>query len=227
MKMFKVNLVAMLICLAAATPAFASPKYKDGDWQLWNDETLKAKINDQFGVYVEQEFRWGNNISQYYYEHTHLQLDWKPLSWLTIAPAFREIYELNSKEIWYAEHEPQLNISGNWKIFENWTFDARARIEYRIFNDPTKSDIWRNRDKFTLKSPWKLTPLNLNPYIADEIFIQENQDGLSENRLWIGLGMQFFKNLKGDISYIWREVHQSDNSWLESNVIQAQLKFEF
>lgn len=225
-KLLKIVL-AMLFCCAIAAPAFSSPKYKDGDWQLWNDETVKAKINDKWGIFFEQEFRWGKDMSQYYYEHTHLELDFKPLEWLTIGPAFREVYELNSKEVWYAEHEPQLNVFGNWKIFGDWAFEARARIEERISNEPGKSDIWRNRDKFTLKSPLKFTPLNFNPYMADEIFIQENQDGLSENRFWLGLGMQFFKNVKGDISYIWREVHQSDNSWLESNVLQAQLKFDF
>lgn len=217
--------ICLVLCFTA--PAFASPKYKDGDWQLWTTDPIKCKINDQWGVYAEEEFRWGKDMSQYYYEHTHLELDYKPIDWLTIGPAIRVAYELNSKEVWYPTYEPQINFAGKW-VISDWTFEARARLEERIFDEPGKQDAFRNRDKFTLKSPWKWTPLKLNPYISDEIFFQQAIDGLAENRLWVGLGMEFCKNLKGELAYMWREVKQtSDNSYLESNIIQANLKFEF
>lgn len=224
--LFRIGLVMCLV-LSFAAPICATPKYDNGDWQLWSTDSIKAKINDRWGVYAEEEFRWGKDISQYYYEHTHLELDFKALNWLIICPAIRIAYELNSKEVWYPTYEPQVNFAGKWNLGD-WTFEARARLEERIFDEPGKSDAFRNRDKFTLKSPWKWTPLNLNPYMSDEVFFQEGIDGLAENRLWVGLGMQFFKNLKGELAYMWREVKQtSDNSYLEFNVIQVNLKFEF
>lgn len=218
-----------MICFVGVMSAgviYSAPAYKDGDWQLWNDEALKASINDKFGIFAEQEFRWGDGMRQYYYEHSHIQLDFKTLNWLTISPAIREIYEINSKEAWYWESEPQINITGSWKVFNDWSFDARARIEYRIFEEPGKNDVWRNRDKFTLKSPWKLSPLKLNPYIADEIFFQEKKDGIYENRLWLGMGMQFCKNIKGDL-YCMLKLEDKNGDWWSTNVLGVQLKFEF
>jgi hypothetical protein len=226
-KLVKIGL-AVIFCTFLITSAVASPKYKDGDWQLWNDASIKGKINDRWSVYVEEEVRWGDGMSQFYYEHTHAEVDFKILEWLTIGPAMRIVYELNSKEVWYPAYEPQVNFAGKWKILKDWTFEARARFQESIYDEPGKKDIFVNRDKFTLKSPWKFTPLKLNPYISDEIFFKEGVNGLAENRLWVGLGMEFFKNLKGELAYIWREIKQtSDNSYLESNILQANLKFEF
>lgn len=215
----------MLLCSGVISPAFSAPKYDDGDWQFWNTESIKASINDKIGVYGEQEFRFGDGMSQYYYEHTQLQLDFKALSWLTISPAFREVYEMNSHEKWFPEHQPQLNLTGKWTIFEDWTFEDRARIEYRFFDEADKKDVWRFRNKITLKSPWKWTPLKLNPYIADEIFIQEDKDGIYRNRLYAGLGMQFSKNVKGEIYYMWEA--EDKNQWWNANVLGAKLKVEF
>jgi len=219
----------MLACCflaVAAVPAFAAPKYEDGDWQFWTDATFKGAINDKFAVYGEQEFKFGDGMSQYYYEHTQLQLDFKTLEWLTISPAYREVFEMNSKEVWYPEHQPQLNLTGKWTIFEDWTFEARVRGEYRMFGEAGKKDVWRNRDKFTLKSPWKWTPLKLNPYIADEIFIQEDKDGIYRNRLYVGMGMQFHKNIKGDLYYMW-QTEDKTSYWLDYNVLGFKLKCEF
>jgi hypothetical protein len=83
--------LAMLLCCGIAAPAFTAPAFEDGDWQFWNTESFKGTINDKMGVYGEQEFRWGDGMSMYYYEHSQIQLDFKALSWLTIAPAFREV----------------------------------------------------------------------------------------------------------------------------------------
>lgn len=228
-KMVKIVL-AMLICCGIAAPTFAAPSYEDGDWQFWNTESFKGTINDKIGVYGEQEFRWGDGMSQYYYEHSQIQLDFKALDWLTISPAFREIYEMNKKGVWYPEHSPQLDLTGKWKIFADWTFENRARFQYRIFDEPDKEDAFRFRNKFTLKSPWKWTPLKINPYIADEIFLQEDKDGIYRNRFSVGVGMQFFKNVKGDIFYMWQAEDKgasSDPQWWSTNILGAKLKCEF
>jgi len=218
--------LSIFILITFITPVIAAPTFEDGDWQFWNTESIKGTINEKTAVYGEQEFRWGDGMSMYYYEHSQIQLDFKALEWLTISPAFREVYEMNKNEDWYPEHQPQLNLTGKWKIFEDWTFEDRARFEYRFFGEEGKSDVWRFRNKFTLKSPWKWTPLKLNPYIADEIFVQEDKDGIYRNRLYAGLGMQFFKNLKGDLFYLW-QVEDKSGDWLNTNILGLKLKCEF
>lgn len=203
--------------------------YNDGDWQYWNTESISGNLTDNLEAYAEAEFRFGDGASEFYYQHTQLELSYSINDWFKIAPAYREVRERYTKtkeeeEDWYAEHRPMLNGTVNWK-WGDWDFSNRARIEYRMY-DIDKDDVWRFRDKITLKSPWKWTALKINPFVSDEVFIQEDKDGIYRNRLYIGVGMKFFEFLKGELFYLWQTEDKGDN-WIDTNVIGTKIKIAF
>lgn len=219
---------SVVVGLMLLSPFSMVSAYEDGDWQYWNTESVQGKLTDNLKAYVEAEFRFGDDASKFYYQHTHLELKYKVNDWFEIAPANRQVYELYTKSTteddWYTEYRPMLNGTINWK-WADWKFSNRARIEYRMY-DINKDDVWRFRDKIVLKSPWKWTPLEINPFISGEIFITENKDGIYRNRLYAGVGMKLFEHVKGEVFYLWQTEDKGDE-WKDTNVIGTKLKVVF
>jgi len=97
-------------------------------------------------------------------------------------------------------------------------------LEYR--DRENKKDVWRYRNKFMMKIPLELTKLKLQPYLADEVFINLDKEGYNRNRLYSGVAFNLSKNVKGEIYYLWQS-SRSGGGWNEINVLGTQLKFYF
>jgi len=100
----------------------------------------------------------------------------------------------------------------------------RSRFEYR--DRENKEDLWRYRNKTTVKFPLKLTNLKLQPYIADEIFITLNDDNVDRNRFYSGVSFNLSKDIKANIFYLW-QTSRSGHQWKDINVLGTQLKILF
>ncbi len=202
--------------------------YKDGDWQYWNTEAIKVKINDNLHAYMEEEFRFGDDASEFYYQHSHLQLDFKLNDMFTFSPAYRQVFELYHKtatdDDWYTEYRPMLNGTAKFKLGD-WSISDRIRVSYRMFNID-KKDVLRVRNKIKIKTPWKFTLLGINPWVADEIFMERYKTGVYRNRLYIGVGFNVIKQIKGDIFYLWQS-SEKEGGWIDYNVVGTKLKLYF
>lgn len=202
--------------------------FDEGDWQYWNTESIEGNLTESIRTYMEAEFRFGDNVSKFYYQHTQLQLNFKINDWFILSPAFREVFELYNKseaeDDWFAEHRSMLNGTVKWE-WDDWKLSNRARVSYRVF-DIDKDDVWRFRNKLIVKSPWKWTALEINPWLADEIFLEEYKDSIYRNRFYIGVGLKLIKHLKGDIFYLWQTTEKG-NDWIDYNVFGTKLKLLF
>ena len=65
MKKLKVQ-AAILFFLLIFSRAYA---YDNHDFQVWNTDGQEFKPNKFFKITTEEEFRWGNNASEFYYQH--------------------------------------------------------------------------------------------------------------------------------------------------------------
>jgi hypothetical protein len=220
-------LVALMACLLVH-PASAELN-EDGDFQYWNTEAIEGKINDKWKAYMEAEFRFGDDASEFYYQHTHLEILYAWLEWLEVGLAYRQVWELDDPEtdLWFTEYRPMFNATLKHK-WNGWDFSDRNRFEFRNFD--TKEDKFRYRNKLKVKSPWKWTNLHINPFVADELFFEEDSDnGFNRNRLDIGVGLDFgdyVAHLTGEIFYRWQTTDRGD-FWQDLNIIGTQLKFKF
>jgi hypothetical protein len=98
-------------------------------------------------------------------------------------------------------------------------------MEYRHFDYQT--DSWRYRNKLTMKLPWKFTRIEIQPYLADEIFV--GFGGISQfnqNRFSSGLLMNLTKNIKAEIYYMLQSTKGS-GKWLDANVLGTKLRVLF
>ena len=213
--------------LMAAIQAYA---YKSGDWQYNNTEGISASLNDRWKIYAETEFRFGDHAHEFFYQHTYAELKYQVNDWFEMGPGFREAFELcpateTKDKHWINEHCPLFNATVKWK-WGSWNFSNRNRVEYRMYDDTLKEDIWRYRNCLMVKSPWKWTRFEINPFIGDEIYMKEHYRGVYGNAVAVGVSFRVIKNLKGELYYMW----QRDDKGIEivhTNIIVSKLKLEF
>jgi hypothetical protein len=212
----------MLICLLCI-PGIKAYAYDDHDFQVWNTDTEELRISEDLKLALEEEFRWADNANEFYYHHYDAGLSYKLEKWLNIGGGYRHVYELK-KGKFKLENEPYLTATLFWSLKEI-KFEDRSRLEYRYFD--YQSDSCRYRNKFNVKSPWKFTKIEIQPYISDEIFISfDGATELSQNRLSPGLAMNLTKNLKAETYYMLQSA-KSSGRWSDINVLGIKLKVTF
>ena len=215
----KVLLVAM-IAISMSINAYA---YENGDFQIWHTEGQDVKIYKDVKATMEEEFRFGENASELYYQH----YDWGFLfgfdKMLDISFNYRQVY---NKYKYKFREENRTHANATLKL-DLWKFKFadRNRLEYRHFR--YKNDFMRYRNKFTLKFPFDFKKLKISPYAADEIFISSNATGFNENRLYSGIEIGLTKYVKFDTYYLFKSNKVSDSKWNNANVLGLKLKIAF
>jgi len=197
--------------------------YDDGDFQVWNTDVEEFKINKDSKIAFEEEFRWADNANEFYYHHYDVGFFYNLKKYLNIGGGYRHVYELK-KGKFKLENEPYVTTTLLWDLLK-FKFEDRNRMEYRHFDYQT--DSWRYRNKFTVKLPWEFTKLEIQPYLADEIFIGFGTiSEFNQNRFSSGLGMNLTKNIKAEIYYMLVST-KSSGTWVDSNVLGTKIKFAF
>ena len=206
--------------LLLATRIYA---YSDGDFQVWNTDIEEYKINKDLKVALEEEFRWGGDAHEFYYQYYDVGLFYTLSKYWNIGGGYRQVYEL-SKGKFKMENEPYLTatllLSGG-----GFTFESRNRLEYMYFE--YKADSGRYRNKFTLKYPLKFAKIEIQPFVSDEVFFGfGGTNQFNQNRLSSGLGVNLTKNIKAEVYYM-LVTAKSFGKWIDSNVLGTKLKIAF
>ncbi|MBL7156972.1 MAG: DUF2490 domain-containing protein [Candidatus Omnitrophica bacterium] len=196
--------------------------FDDGDFQYWNAETIAWKASEDWKVSLDEIFRFGDNAGTLYYEHSEIGTTYSGLSsWLDIKMGYRQAFSIK-KDRWKYENMPNASVTIKLDML-NLNFTDRNKIEYRNIQD--KDDNWRYRNKFTVTLP-KLTSFEIQPYVADEIFVDLSEGEFNRNRLYAGASLKLIKNLKFDLYYL-LQTSKSKKDWINYNIIGTKLKISF
>ncbi len=221
------GLIVLLISAVMAVQAFIftapASATDDGEFQFWNTEGMSWKFAEGWKAGIEEEFRFGDDMRDFYYQHSDFGFTYSGLAkWLELGANYREVYEKKGT-VWMQENRPHLTANFKFKLHDV-DFSNRARFEYRDKEDA--DDYWRYRDKATAKFPVKVTRFEIQPYTADEIFYDFDKKELNENWLYGGLTFKIFKQLSGETYYMWQKKN-STGDWINVNVLGAKLKADF
>ncbi|MDD4980063.1 MAG: DUF2490 domain-containing protein [Candidatus Omnitrophica bacterium] len=217
--MKKEILAAVGLSLMIAGPVYA---YDDGDFQLWHTENQEFKASKESKVTLEEEFRWGDDASDFYYQHYDAGFVYSLNKSLDLGLNYRQVYEKKGSKF-KEENRPHINATLKWDL-AGFKFDDRNRFEYRHFNYQT--DYGRYRNKFNVKFPWKFTKIAIQPYLADEIFLNFKYKAFSRNRFYAGFSMAFTQNVKAEVYYLLQSNRSSDR-WTDANALGTKLKIAF
>lgn len=221
--MFKntVKLIVLVLCfVSVGVKAYA---YENGDFQMWETFGEDIKIGKSTKFAVEQEFRFGKDASEFFYQHYDWGFAWAFDKRLEIALGYRLIYE-KYKLKWREEDAPYTNITAKLDIWK-FKFEDRNRIEYRHFR--FKDDSVRYRNRFVLKYPFDFHTIKIAPYTSDEIFVSSDGTGFHQNRFQSGLEFELTRYVKADISYMMHSIRGKGDKWAKANVLWTKLKIAF
>ena len=211
-------------CLCGIFFATASAcALENGDWQLWNTDSAEVKLDKRWKIKAEEELRFGKDISELYYTHTDGGINLNVTDGLDLGINYRQVYEKKEDE-WKEECRPHFNAAIKWEWGE-FKLSDRSRLELRTFED--KDDEWRYRNKFSVVFPWKWTFLEIQPYIADEVFVDFHGEKLNRNRFYGGFSYKLCKYLKGGIFYMWQISKRAGDKWTGYNVLGIEAKLVF
>jgi hypothetical protein len=202
---------------------FESYAYDHGDFQIWNTESEDIKIGKGTKFTMEQEYRFGENATELFYQHYDWGFAWAFDKALEIALGYRYVLD-KYKHKWREGDEPYTNITAKIDIWK-FAFEDRNRIEYRHFR--YKDDFIRYRNKFALKYPFELKKIKIVPYVSDEIFIASNATGFNENRFSSGVEFSLTKYVKADVNYTFRSMRGVGDKWSAANILGTKLKVSF
>lgn len=198
--------------------------YDNHDFQVWNTEAQEFKVNKASKITLEQEFRWGDNARDFYYQHYDVGYFYLLNKYFNFGGGFRYIKNKPADKF-RDESSPFFAALMFWDA-AGFSFTNRVRIEYRYYDYQKAS--WRFRNKFDLKFPWKFTRFQIQPIFSDEVLFNFQGFDFNENRLYGGIGFSLTKSLKGEICYMLRGTKNTGvSSWNETNVLSTKLKLAF
>ena len=196
----------------------------DGDFQYWTGTSFSFDINKDWKFTFQEEFRLGDDADRLYYHHSDMGFTYKSFrDWIDLGFNYRQVFERDSKDRWRRENRPHLNVTFKGRLFD-FPVSSRSRFEFR--DREVKKDLWRYRNKFTVKLPVELTELRLQPYIADEVFINFDEEGYNRNRLSSGFSFRLSEDVAGEVFYLWQS-SRAGGGREDINVLGAHLKFYF
>ena len=214
-------LIALIFVLSAAAGALAADS---GDLRYWATTSLNFDIEKDWAVSFEEQLRLENDTGNLFYYHTDLGLTYKGLAeWLDLGLNFRRVDQKDGSGNFRNENRPHINLTLKSKLL-GLDLSNRSRLEYR--DREVAEDSWRYRHQATVKFPIQISEWKLQPYMADEIFINLGEDNVSRNRVYSGFSFKASQNLKGSLFYLWERVKIS-GGWQDANIIGANLKLYF
>jgi len=191
--------------------------------QWWDTTGFKVDINSDWSTTAEEEFRVDGD-SGLYYHHWDIGLGYAGLAeWIDVSLNFRQVYDKDDDGEWRQENQPHVNVTFA-DTFAGIACSTRSRFEYR--DRVGGEDNWRYRNKVTFGLPWELTPLKVKPYVADEVFINMDGSGYSQNRFYAGGVLSLAKNVKLDLYYLWQST-RADPGRDNIHAIGTKLVFLF
>ncbi len=215
-------LLAILIC--GGYPGSACFASRSGDLEYWQAHDFSFDLDKDVAFTVSQELRFGRSGSEPHLYNVDMGLVYSGLAdWLALGFNFRKEYEKDSSGTFRHENRPHFNVTLKGSLFDIPTSN-RSRIEWRDFQN--KKEQWRFRNKTTIKLPFKFTKFNLQPYIAEEIFIKVGEDNINQNRLSSGFSCKLTENISASVFYMWK-TSKITGGWRDTNVIGTQFKFLF
>jgi hypothetical protein len=209
-----------LIPLAVASPA------KNGDFGTWNTYDLEKKINAQWKMKAGEELRLRDHNGLYYAE-THVGVNYQPSKYLAMGAEYLEnrgSRTAKKKQVWYWESVPRIYLTPQLP-FKGFLLENRNMLEFKVRQDSRFAMRYRNLT--TVTAPWKWTPLQFQPYTANEIFLETGKNGMVEDRFFAGFKVHWWGPVYGSIYYLRHSTKNAIAKWTSLNILGTGLKICF
>lgn len=181
--------VTILLMLNAAL--FPEVMHAGDDVQLWLNIDAGGVMTESLTLNVKQGLRWKGDAGTLSTHFADFGVQHRTAPWLTTGAFYRQQYDkIGDNGAWIVEKRPFMDATVHW-LWRGIQFSDRNRIEYR--DRDRRNDEFRYRNKLMQRYQAKITHWSLQPYTAQEIFVDEGPDERAETSR-----VRFFVGLKGD-----------------------------
>lgn len=188
-----IPLYVYLFTLCLFVPDVAS----DDDWGASYNLLLKGDINEKWFVISRSNLATRRDNEQLFLGYSGASLGYQFNKQWSARLGYRNA-RFRIGDEWRTEHRPmaEMYYADMW---DGWRLTSRSRTEFR-YPQWRGNDV-RLRQEFTATAPWKFTPLELKPFIEEELFYSARNGWLEAN--WATAGLSFFllENTKFKIGY--------------------------
>lgn len=194
---------------------------QNGDFQVWLHDGVSAHFNSHYGVDISQEFRFGNDCTEFYQQYSQIFLVYYGSPSFQIAPGFKQLYSKGEGKAWYSFSIPELDIK---MILQNkfWRFEHRERISYAF---SAFKGTWIFRPFFNLDTPFYYKNRALKLFLSEEFFWTQGQ-GINQNRFKVGFKLPGGKHVLFSLAYLIRNLKER-HDWTYQNVLDLSVDFNF
>lgn len=213
-------LSVLLFSLIFSRPCFG---FEDEDFGIWNRNDVQKQMGDKFNIAIGEELRYRESFGLFYFD-THLVTSYRFFKRLAGGFDYLQIRHTRAfkkKDIWYWESRPRIHLTPSIEIC-GFLLENRNMLEFRFKQDA--QDTIRYRNYTSLTAPYQWTPLELQPYVGNEIFIESNRNGMTLDRFYSGFKLHYFGPFYGAIFYLREFSKNNAGSWKDQNFLGLNLR---
>jgi len=161
------------------------PVSASDDWQLWIEQKWRLKLHPALSLMGRSDFRFRNDMSDFYKQTDNIGLSVKPVAWLKVEPVYQYEWSEQAKvDDTTIENRLYINLTPTGSLGP-LHFEDRNRIEFRHING---RDDWRYRNKPKLSLELGRDWYAFEPFVADEVFYGARAGDWNRNRVFLGVG---------------------------------------
>lgn len=206
------------ILFILAIPALCSAE--DDNQEYWAVTSFRFRLNETWKMKIKEDFRFRDGDFSEQQNDIFFSHKWSDT--LDFGLGFRQVQKEDSTEQWQRENRPYMDLIIKGNLYGLKVSD-RNRIEFRDFQN--KKDVFRYRNQLKLSYPYTLFDLPLHPYIADEIYVQE-ESGCNRNRIYTGLVWDVNKTLDVDF-FVINQKDKTSDGWDNLFITGFEIIFSF
>jgi len=209
--------------LLAAISLGTAPCVRAGDFEYWPKAVAYIPIREQWQFALEQRLTFDDGARRLGDYQTDFVVTYAGLAdWLSVGLGYKATFEKDDDR-WLLENRPYLNVTLKTTLY-GFGLSSRSRFEYRHPEDD--DETWRYRNKLTVTAPFPLTAWKILPYVAEEIFINFDEEGFNQQRLYGGFFLPLHERVRLELFYLWK-LNEQDDGWDTTHVFGSWVHFQF
>jgi len=215
----------LITFFAGILPAVASAP-EDEDFGVWTSFDLETRVKEDWKLHLGEDVRFRDAGGLFYYE-THAGLQHQTLDWLALGGEYVHIRSASfskGKNHWTWESRPRFYATPIVK-WRGWVLEDRNMMEFRFRQNAENTMRYRNR--VTVSAPWRWTAWKIQPFAANEIFLETSRNGLIQNRFFSGFRFQPGRHLKCSLYYMRQSQKNNAGHWRDANILGTSAAFIF
>ena len=221
---FAILSAVVLSALLAAPPAGAHQ-----DAQYWSIVGFDAGLCDKLKLSVDGELRFGDDMARLYYGAPNATFVYSFYDFFAAGVGYKQVFErIYSDEVapgvgWNREYQPHVDARLSFAI-GGFRFSNRNLMEIRILEGAPWGLRYRNR--LEVIPPLRWTSVKIEPFAAEEIFVDVKAGNFVQNRLSAGLSAGPWDFLRLKLYYLWLASRKSSD-WFNFQSLVTEIKFAF